>query len=72
MTPDRVNEILSPYGLRLLSPHGWYYPIPDNGGHGYVCEEGWHGVYAFCISEGISEEELEEMALAWSLEKSFQ
>jgi hypothetical protein len=71
MTKEKVNEILKPYGLKLSSPQGWYYPNTDDGGHGYVCKEGWRGVHAFSISTGISEEKLEEMALAWSLENSF-
>lgn len=72
MTREKVNEILRPYSLKLSSPHGWYYPNPDDTGHGYVCEEGWRGGYAFCISTNTPEEELEEMAIAWSLENSFR
>ena len=73
MTLDRVNEICRPYGLVLM-------PAPSQRGHcnpdsytAYQKTDIENGVsYAFDVIKGTSEEELEGMAISWSLENSFR
>jgi len=68
MTPDRVNEICKPYGLEVIKMR-----------FGSTCTHalfqksdiGYGNSYAFSVIVGISEEELEKMAITWSLEKWF-
>jgi hypothetical protein len=67
MTPDRVNEICRPYSIELVpvySPYGACSILYRAYSRSYS--------HAFDVIEGTSEEELEEMAIAWSLENSFR
>jgi hypothetical protein len=68
MTPDRVNEICRPYGLIIIPTR-----FQTMGTHALFKKSdiGYGVSYAFSVIEGISEGELEEVALAWSLENSF-
>lgn len=65
MTPERVKEICIPYGLKLM---------PQWRSDSYIVyNKTEYGVrYAFKVIKGTSEEELERMAIAWSLKNSFQ
>jgi hypothetical protein len=65
MTPERVKEICIPYGLKLMYQMG-----PDSYTIYYKTGNGIG--YAFEVTKGTSEEELEEMAISWSLKNSFQ
>ena len=73
MDLDQAKKICHPYGIgvEVAPPYGKLF-----GGVAYISygllDEAMGCGFAFCIKEGISAKELENLALNWCIENSFK